>query len=151
MREVQENTRKNEKAYHETLVLLKWARAENPAAVSQVDRALIQSLEEQLNNANQQRRELCEERALNAADGQMAVQQSQTNEQLEALCAEGNKLRKAIQKVAAEREGARQVNLKLRMQSLGDKAKSATEFGVLRARCMKAEAGVTKLQGKTRS
>ncbi len=67
--ETQENARKNEKAYHETLVLLKRARLENPVAVGQVDRALIQSLEEQLNNANQQLRQLLEERAPNAADG----------------------------------------------------------------------------------
>ncbi len=45
MREAQENVRN-----HETLVLLKRARAENPVAVSQVDRALIQSIEEQLND-----------------------------------------------------------------------------------------------------
>ncbi len=111
MREAQENTREKEKAYHETLVLLKRARAENPASISQVDQALIQSLEEQLNNANQELRQLREERAPNAADGQMAVQQSQTNEQLEALCAEGEKLCQAIQKLAAECDSARQATL----------------------------------------
>ncbi len=99
MREAQETSRKYEKKYHETLVLIKWARADNPAAVSQVDRALIQSLEKQLNNANQQLTQLRAWHAPNAADGQMAVQQSQTNEQLEALHTECNKMRDAVQKV----------------------------------------------------
>ncbi len=45
MREAQENARRHEKAYHKTLVLLKQAQAEDPAAANQADRAFIQSLE----------------------------------------------------------------------------------------------------------
>ncbi len=86
VREAQETARRHERAYHETLVLLKRAQTEDPAAANQAYRVHIQSLEEQLNNANQQLRQQRTEHALNAADGQMAVQQSQTNEQLEALC-----------------------------------------------------------------
>ncbi len=39
--EAQENARRHEKAYHETLVLLKWAQTEDPAAANQADRVLI--------------------------------------------------------------------------------------------------------------
>ncbi len=87
-------------------MLLKRARSENSTAVNQVDRIFIQSLEEQLNAANQQLRQLCEERATNAADGQMAVQQSQTNEQLEELRAEDKGLHEAIEQLASERDKA---------------------------------------------
>ncbi len=82
VREAQEVARRHEKAYHETLVLLKRAQTANPTAANQADQVCIQSLETQLNDANQQLRQL---HAPNAADGQMAVQQSQTNDQLEAL------------------------------------------------------------------
>ncbi len=61
------------------------ARGENPAAANHVDRALIQSLEEQLNNVHQQLNQLHVGHAPSAAEGQMSVQQSETNEQLEAL------------------------------------------------------------------
>ncbi len=73
--EAEETARRHEKAYHETLVLLKRAQTKNPAAANQADRVHIQSLEAQLNDANQQLRQLRAERAPNAADGQMAVQQ----------------------------------------------------------------------------
>ncbi len=77
MCEAQENAREKEKAYHETLVLLKRAQPGTPNATNQVEWALIQSLEQQLNDANQQLRQLREERAPdagrwadpNAADG----------------------------------------------------------------------------------
>ncbi len=84
----QESARGHEKSYHESLVLLKRAQSEDPAAANQADRALIQSLEARPNDANQQLQQLHAKHAPNAADGQMAVQQSQTNEQLEALHAE---------------------------------------------------------------
>ena len=86
--EAQETARGHVKVYHETLVLLRRAQAANPAAVSQADQVRIQSLETQLNDATQKLRQLRVERALNAADGQMDVQQSEANEQLEALHAE---------------------------------------------------------------
>ena len=143
--EAQENARKYEKDYHETLVLLKRARAENPAAANQVDPALIQLLEEQLNNTRKQLNQLRAEHAPSAAEAQTAVQQSQTNEQLEALCAECNKLHEAIQKAVTDRDRTCKANLQLWMQSLQDKANSTTENSALRARCMKAEAEVAKL------
>ncbi len=83
--EAQETARKHEKAYHETLVLLRQAQAANPTAANTEDQVRFQSLETQLNDATQQLRQLRAERAPNAADGRMAVQQSETNEQLEAL------------------------------------------------------------------
>ncbi len=149
--EVQKNARKYKKDSHETLVLLKRAQAGNLAAANQADRALIQSLEEQLNNARQQLKQLRAGHALCAAEGQMAVQQSQTNEQLEALHAECNKLREAVQKAIANRAHTHRANVQLRMQSLRDKANSTTENSALRVRCMKAEAEVAKLQGEMRS
>ncbi len=56
VREAQKTERKHEKAYHETLVLLKRAQTANLAAADPADRVHIQSLETQLNDANQQLR-----------------------------------------------------------------------------------------------
>ncbi len=69
-------------------MLLKWAQTADLAAANQAGQICIHSLETQLNDANQQLRQLRAEHAPNAADGQMAVQQSQTNHQLEALFTE---------------------------------------------------------------
>ncbi len=88
------------------------------------------------------------EHAPNAADRQMAVQQSQANEQLEALNTECDRLRVAVDKAVADRDHARRANVLLWMQSLQDKANSTTESNALRAQCMKAEAEVAKLQGE---
>ncbi len=106
-RKAQENARRPEKAYHETLVLLRRAQTEDPAAANQADRAFIQSLEAQLHDANQQLQQLRAEHAPNASDGQMAAQQSWTNEHLEALCAENAELHKTIGRLADERDRVR--------------------------------------------
>ena len=58
VREAQEQARRHEKAYHETLVLFKQAQTADPAAANQADQIRIQSLETQLNHANQQLRQL---------------------------------------------------------------------------------------------
>ncbi len=76
----------------------------------------------------------------------MAVQQSQTDEQLEAQCAECDRLHEAVETAVANRNHARKANVQLQMQSLQDKANSTTESSALRAQCMKAEAEVAKLQ-----
>ncbi len=123
VREAQEQARRHEKAYHETLVLLKWAQTANPAAANQADRIRIQSLEMQLNDANQQLRQLRAERAPNAADGQMAVQQFQMNYQLEALHTANEDAHKALARVAAERNSARKAYVQLQMQMLKERAK----------------------------
>ena len=123
---------------------------EDPAAANQADRALIRTLDQQLTDANQQLRQLHEERAPNAADGQMAVQQSQTNEQLEALRAENEKLQKAIEWVANERDRTQQANLQLQLQSLNDKAELTADSNALRARCLQTEAEVAELKGTSR-
>ncbi len=60
----------------------------------------------QINAATQQLGQLHAERAPNAADGQMAVQQSETNEQLVALRAENKAAHQAIAELAAERDSA---------------------------------------------
>ncbi len=87
-------------------MLLKRAQTTDPAATNKVDQVHIQSLETQLNDANQQLRQLRAERAPNAADGQMAVQQSQANEQLEALHTENAEAHKALAEMAAECDSA---------------------------------------------
>ncbi len=106
VREARETARGHEKAYRETLVLLKRAQAADPAAVNPADQVHIQSLETQLNDANQQLRQLRAEQAPNAVDGQIAVQQSQTNKQLEALHTDNEEAHNALAQVVAERDCA---------------------------------------------
>ncbi len=146
--EAQETARKHEKAYHKTLVLLQRAQTVNPAAVNQTDQACIQLLETQLNDATQQLRQLRAERAPNAADGQMAVQQSEINEQLEALRTANKAAHKAIAELAAERDRARKACVQLRMQTLMDKAKQDAASNALEVRCLQAEAEVVELKEK---
>ncbi len=69
----QETDRRHERDYHETLVLLRWAQAADPATANTEAQVRIQSLEAQLNNAAQQLNRLRAEHPPNAADGQMAV------------------------------------------------------------------------------
>ncbi len=147
-RVAQENARKHEKAYHETLMLLRRVQSEDPAATSQADRALIQSLEARLNDASQQLQQLRAKRAPNAADGQMAVQQSQTNEQLETLRADNAKLHTAIEQLAGERDRMWQANVQLQLQSLNEKTTLDTDSNALRVRCLQAEAEVVELKGE---
>ncbi len=130
------------------LLFLKRTQTEDPAAANQADRAFVQSLEAQLNNANQQLQQLCAEHAPNAADGQMTVQQSWTNEQLEALRAENTQLHKAIGQLAGECDHARRANVQLQLQSLTDKAVLNADSNALRAQCLQAEAEVEELKGK---
>ncbi len=80
-----------------------------------------------------------------AAEGQLAVQQSQSNEQLEALGAECNILCTVAQNAVANCDKSRKAHLQLRMQSLQEKASSATEKSALREQCAKAEAEVDRL------
>ncbi len=146
--ETQETTRRHEKAYHETLVLLNRAQTVDPAASNQSDQVRIQSLETQLNDATQQLRQLRRERAPNAADGQMAVQQSETNEQLEALRTANKAAHEAIAELAAERDSAQKACVQLRMQTLMDKAKQDAASNALEVRCLQAEAEVVELKEK---
>ena len=146
--EAQENARRHEKAYHETLVLLKRAQTEDPTAANQADLAFIQSLEAQLNNANQQLQQLRAERAPNAADGQMATQQSRTDEQLEALHAENAELHNTVERLAGERDRAWRANVQLQLQPLSDKSALNADANALKARCLQAKAEVEELKGK---
>ena len=148
VREAQEHVSRHEKAYHETLVFLKRAQTGDPAATNQTDRVHIQSLEAQLNDANQQLRQLRAERAPNAADGQMAVQQSQTNEQLETLRAENAEAHEAITWLAAEHDSARKVHVQLQMPTLKERGKLDAESTALRVRCLQAESEAMELKGK---
>ncbi len=100
----QETAREHEKEYHETLVRLKQAQSADPATASAEAQVHIQSLETQLNNAVQQLNQLRAERAPNAADGQMAVQQSEINEQLEALRTDNVAMQQALEEVTVERD-----------------------------------------------
>ncbi len=148
VREAQETARRHEKAYHETLVLFKQAQTANPAAANLADRVRIRSLETQLNDANQQLRQLREGRAPNAVDWQIAVQQSQTNEQLEALHADIEEAHKALAQVVAELDRSRKDYVHLQMQRLKDRAKQDTESNALEVRCLQAETEVMELKEK---
>ncbi len=146
--EAQETARRHERDYHDTLVLLRWAQAANPAAANAEDQVCIQSLETQLNNATQQLRQQRAEGAQNVADGQMAVQHSETNEQLEALRAENAAAHKALAEVTAERDSARKACVQLRMQTVTDKAKQDAASNALEVWCLQAEAEVVELKEK---
>ncbi len=78
-------------------------------------------------------------------EGQLAAQQTHTNEQLEALQTEYETLREAAAKAVAEHDVFRKLNLKLRVASLGNSSASASE-SALQDRCMKAEAKVAEHQ-----
>ncbi len=144
--EAQETARKHEKDYHETLVLLRRAQAANPAAANTEAQVRIQSLETQLNDATHQLRQLRAERAPNTADGQMAVQQSETNKQLEALRAENAAAHKALTEVSAERDSTRKACVQLRMHTLTDKGKKDAASHALEVWCLQAEAEVVELK-----
>ncbi len=137
-----------EKLHRNTLLMQKQAETEDPAAASQADRAYIQSLEAQLHNANQQLQQLRAEHAPNAADGQMAAQQSRTNEQLEALHTENAEQHKTISRLADECDRTRRANVQLQLQSLTDKAALNADSNALMAWCLQAEAEVEELKGK---
>ncbi len=78
----------------------------------------------------------------------MAVQQSQTNEQLEAPRAENAEADKAITQLAAERDSAWKAYVQLQMQTLNDRAKLDPESTALRVWCLQAEAEAMELIGK---
>ncbi len=126
MLEAQKTARNFEKQYHETLVELERARSGNQSAFNQADQVHIQSVEEQLNNATQQLNQLCVGHAPSAAEGQLAVQQSQANEQLEALRTECNLMHAATKKAVAECDASRRAHLQLQMDSLNNTASSAS-------------------------
>ncbi len=146
--EAQETARRHGKDYHETLVLLRRAQAVNPAAANAEAQVRIQSLETQLNNASQQLRQMRAERAPNAADGQMAVQQSETNEQLEALRAENVVAHQALEEMTADRDSTRKAYVQLRMDTLMEKVKQDAASNALEVRCLQAETKVVELKEK---
>ncbi len=146
--EVQETARKHERDYHETLVLLRRAEAANPATAKAEAQVHIQSLETQLNDATQQLNQLRAERAPNAADGQMAVQQWETKEQLEALRAENVAAHKALAEMTADHDSTRKACVQLRMDTLTEKAKQDAASNALEVRCLQAEAEVVELKEK---
>ncbi len=149
--EAQETTRKHEKNYHETLVLLRWAQAADPATANTEAQVRIQSLETQLNDATQQLNQLRAERAPNAADGQMAVQQSEVNEQLEALRAENVAAHKALEEITTDRDSTRKAYVQLRMDALTEKAKQDAASNAIEVRCLQAEAKVVELKERIRT
>ncbi len=144
----QETAKKHEREYHETLVLLKRAQDADLATANTEAQVRIQSLETQLNNAIQQLNRLRAERAPNAADGQMAVQQSEINEQLEALCADNAAVHQALEEVTVERDNLRRSHVQLRAETLTEKAKQDAVSSALEVRCLQAEAEVVELKDK---
>ncbi len=129
-------------------MLLKWAQGVDPATASTEAQVRIQSLETQLNDAVQQLNQLRAERAPNAADGQMAVQQSEINKQLEALRADNVAVHQALEEVTVEHDNLRRSQVKLRSDMLMEKAKQDAASSALEVRCLQAEAEVMELKEK---
>ncbi len=129
-------------------MLLRRAQAANLATANAEAQVRIQSLETQLNAATQQLGQLHAERAPNAADGQMAVQQSEVNEQLEALRAENVAAHKALEEITTDRDSTRKAYVQLRMDTLTEKAKQDAASNTLEVRCLQAEAEVVELKEK---
>ncbi len=129
-------------------MLLRQARAADPATASAEAQVCIQSLEAQLNDATQQLNQLRAERAPNAAEEQIAVQQSEINEQLEALRANNVAAQQALEEVIADRDRLRKANVQLREETLMEKAKWDTASSALEVRCLQAEAEVVELKEK---
>ncbi len=142
----QETAREHERDYHETLVLLRQARASDPTTASAEAQVRIQSLEVQLNDATQQLDRLREERAPNAVNGQPAVQQSEAGEQLEALRAENAATHKALEEMTADCDCIRKAHVQLRMEALTENAKQDAASSALEVRCLQAEAEVVELR-----
>ncbi len=103
-------------------MLLRRAQAANPTTANAEAQVHIQSLETQLNAATQQLGQLRSEHAPNAADGQMAVQQTEVNEQLEALRAENAAAHKALEEITADCDSTRKTYVQLRLDALTEKA-----------------------------
>ncbi len=129
-------------------MLLRKAQAANPATANAEAQVRIQSLATQLNAATQQLGQLRAERTPNAADGQLAVQQSEVNEQLEALRAENVVTHKALEEMTADRDSTRKAHVQLRMEALTEKAKQDAASSALEVRCLQAEAEVVELKEK---
>ncbi len=132
-------------------MLLRRAQNVTPAVADPADQVRIQSLEKQLKDADQQLRRLREERALNAADGQMAINQDQrtkVNERLEALRVENEELHKNFAQMVIERDRARKDHVNLRMQTLQERAQWDTASNALEVRCLRAEAEMVDLREK---
>ncbi len=88
------------------------------------------------------------ERAPNAADGQRAVQQSEVNEQLEALRAENVVAHKALEEITADRDTTQKAHVQQRIEALTEKAKQDAASSALEVRCLQAEAEVVELKEK---
>ena len=129
-------------------MLLRQARAADPATANTEAQVLIQSLEVQLNDATQQLDRLRAERAPNAVDGQLAVQQSEVGEQLEALRAENAAAHKALEDMTADRDSIRKAHVQLRMEALTEKAKQDAASSALEVIYLQAEAEVVELKEK---
>ncbi len=112
-----------------------------PICFNQADAVCIQSLEEQLKNAAQQLTQLRVGHSLSATKGQLAVQQSEANEQLDALRAECNLLLAATKKAVVDCDNSRKGHLQLQATAC-----SATKNGALREQCTNVEAEVDRLR-----
>ena len=78
----------------------------------------------------------------------MAVQQSEVNEQLEALRADIVAVHQALEEVTADRDSLRKAHVQLRTDALTEKAKQDVASNALEVRCLQAEAEVVELKEK---
>ena len=85
---------------------------------ARADKVIIQSLEHQLNDAQQQFHWLLTGQNLSATKEQLAAQQLQTNEQLKALQHECNTAHEATEQVTSERDAVCRDSSRYRSLSL---------------------------------
>ncbi len=81
----------------------------------------------------------------------MAVRQSETNEQLEALHAENVVAHQALTEMTADRDSTRKAYVQLRMDALTEKAKQDAASNAIEVRCLQAEAKVVELKERIRT
>ena len=75
-------------------------------------------------------------------------QQSETDEQLEALHAENAATHEALQEMTADRDSIQKAHVQLRMEALTKKARQDTASSALEVRCLQAAAEVVELKEK---
>ncbi len=78
----------------------------------------------------------------------MAVQQTEINEQLEALRADNAAVQQALEEVIADRDNLRRSHVQLRAETLTEKAMQDAASSALEVRCLQAEAEVVELKDK---
>ncbi len=150
--EPQKKAQEQERQHREVHAELQRVRAGDQRAPGWAARAYVESLEHQLNDAQQQLDKLRAGYHPSAVEGQLATQETQINEQLEALEQECKILCEAAAQAVAEGDFAyRDANtfrmLNRRLQAaVPDSQPAGASDSELQARCTRAEIKVAALQ-----